>query len=77
MGGRTTFTQKTRTTAASLLGDKFDLAQCGSVINEATLKGRRPFPKKVLRGFLKSHLYTLSHRTERLTPDANSLMNLS
>jgi hypothetical protein len=45
-------------------GDKFDLAQCGLVVNEATLKGRRPLLKKVLRGFLKSHLYTLSHRTE-------------
>jgi ABC-type nitrate/sulfonate/bicarbonate transport system substrate-binding protein len=45
-------------------GDKFDLAQCGLVVNESTLKSRRPFLKNVLRGFLKSHLYTLSHRAE-------------
>ncbi len=45
-------------------GDKFDLAQCGLVVNESTLKNRRPFLKNVLRGFLKSHLYTLSHRPE-------------
>jgi ABC-type nitrate/sulfonate/bicarbonate transport system substrate-binding protein len=45
-------------------GDKFDLAQCGLVVNESTLKTRRPFLKNVLRGFLKSHLYTLSHRAE-------------
>jgi len=45
-------------------GDKFDLAQCGLVINEATIKTNRQFLKKVLRGFLKSHLYTLSHRAQ-------------
>lgn len=45
-------------------GDKFDLAQCGLVVNDTTLKTRRQFLKKVLRGFLRSHLYTLSHRAE-------------
>jgi ABC-type nitrate/sulfonate/bicarbonate transport system substrate-binding protein len=45
-------------------GDKFDLAQCGLVVHESTLKTRRPFLKSVLRGFLKSHLYTLNHRAE-------------
>lgn len=45
-------------------GDKFDLAQCGLVVNESTLKTRRPFLKNVLRGFLKGHLYTLGHRAE-------------
>jgi ABC-type nitrate/sulfonate/bicarbonate transport system substrate-binding protein len=45
-------------------GDNFDLAQCGLVINESIIKTSRPFLKKVLRGFLKSHLYTLSHRAQ-------------
>lgn len=43
-------------------GDKFDLAQCGLVINESIIKTNRPFLKRVVRGFLKSHLYTLGHR---------------
>lgn len=43
-------------------GDKFDLAQCGLVINESIIKTNRPFLKRVVRGFLKSHLYTLGYR---------------
>jgi hypothetical protein len=43
-------------------GDKFDLAQCGLVINESIIKTSRPLLKRVVRGFLRSHLYTLSHR---------------
>jgi ABC-type nitrate/sulfonate/bicarbonate transport system substrate-binding protein len=45
-------------------GDKFDLAQCGLVVNESTIKTNRRFLKKVLRSFLRSHLYTLSHRAQ-------------
>jgi ABC-type nitrate/sulfonate/bicarbonate transport system substrate-binding protein len=43
-------------------GDKFDLAQCGLVLNESIIKTSRPLLKRVVRGFLRSHLYTLSHR---------------
>jgi ABC-type nitrate/sulfonate/bicarbonate transport system substrate-binding protein len=45
-------------------GDKFDLAQCGLVVSESMLKSKRPFLKKVLRAFLRSHVYTRSNRAK-------------
>jgi ABC-type nitrate/sulfonate/bicarbonate transport system substrate-binding protein len=45
-------------------GDHFDLAQFGLVVNESALETRRPFFKKALRAFLKSHRYTLEHKEE-------------
>lgn len=45
-------------------GDHFDLAQFGLVVQESALETRRPFFKKALRAFLKSHRYTLEHKEE-------------
>lgn len=45
-------------------GDKFDLAQCGLVVSESMLKSKRPLLKKVLRAFLRSHVYTRTQRAK-------------
>jgi ABC-type nitrate/sulfonate/bicarbonate transport system substrate-binding protein len=45
-------------------GDQFELAQFGLIVNESALKNRKPFLKRALRAFVKSHLYTLRHRDE-------------
>jgi ABC-type nitrate/sulfonate/bicarbonate transport system substrate-binding protein len=47
-------------------GDYVDLAQFGLIVNEANLESRRPFMKRVLRAFLKSHLYSLQNREETM-----------
>jgi len=47
-------------------GDHFDLAQFGLVVYEPALETRRPFFKKVLRAFLRSHRYTLEHKEEAM-----------
>lgn len=47
-------------------GDYVDLAQFGLIVNEANLESRRPFMKRVLRAFLKSHLYSLQNREETI-----------
>jgi ABC-type nitrate/sulfonate/bicarbonate transport system substrate-binding protein len=54
-------------------GDKLELAQCGLVVHESTLKTQRPFLNKVVRAFLKSHLYTLSHRAQTVQWFATNL----
>jgi ABC-type nitrate/sulfonate/bicarbonate transport system substrate-binding protein len=43
-------------------GDYFDLAQFGLIVNDSSLETRRPFMKRVLRAFLKSHMYSLQNR---------------
>lgn len=45
-------------------GDYAPLAQFGLVVNESLLKNKRPLLKRVIRAFLKSHLYMLQHRSE-------------
>ena len=45
-------------------GDHFDMAQFGLVVYESALETRRPFFKKLLRSFLRSHRYTLEHKDE-------------
>ena len=45
-------------------GDHGNLAQFGLVIHESSLESRRPLIKRVLRAFLKSHLYSLQNRDE-------------
>jgi NitT/TauT family transport system substrate-binding protein len=45
-------------------GDHGDLAQFGLVIHESSLEARRPLMKRVLRAFLRSHIYTLQNRDE-------------
>ncbi len=47
-------------------GDHFDLAQFGLVVHESALESRRPFLKRVLRAFLKSHRYALEHKDETI-----------
>jgi ABC-type nitrate/sulfonate/bicarbonate transport system substrate-binding protein len=47
-------------------GDYFDMAQFGLVVYEPALETRKPFFKKVLRAFLRSHRYTLEHQEEAL-----------
>jgi hypothetical protein len=47
-------------------GDHVDLAQFGLIVNEASLESRRPFMKRVLRAFLKSHIYSLQNREETM-----------
>ena len=47
-------------------GDYFDLAQFGLIINDSSLETRRPFMKRVLRAFLKSHMYSLQNREETM-----------
>jgi NitT/TauT family transport system substrate-binding protein len=47
-------------------GDHVDLAQFGLIVNEASLESRRPFVKRVLRAFLKSHIYSLQNREETM-----------
>jgi NitT/TauT family transport system substrate-binding protein len=47
-------------------GDYVDLAQFGLIVNEASLESRRPFMKRVLRAFLKSHIYSLQNREETM-----------
>jgi NitT/TauT family transport system substrate-binding protein len=47
-------------------GDYFDLAQFGLIVNDWSLETRRPFMKRVLRAFLKSHLYSLQNREETM-----------
>jgi ABC-type nitrate/sulfonate/bicarbonate transport system substrate-binding protein len=47
-------------------GDYVDLAQFGLIVNEANLESRRPFMKRVLRAFLKSHMYSLQNREETI-----------
>jgi ABC-type nitrate/sulfonate/bicarbonate transport system substrate-binding protein len=47
-------------------GDHFDMAQFGLVVYESALETRKPFFKKVLRAFLRSHRYTLEHKEEAM-----------
>jgi 8-oxo-dGTP pyrophosphatase MutT (NUDIX family) len=47
-------------------GDYFDLAQFGLIVNDSSLETRRPFMKRVLRAFLKSHMYSLQNREETM-----------
>ncbi|HEY3305725.1 MAG TPA: ABC transporter substrate-binding protein [Candidatus Binatia bacterium] len=47
-------------------GDHFDLAQFGLVVHESALETRRPFLKRVLRAFLKSHRYALERKEETM-----------
>jgi ABC-type nitrate/sulfonate/bicarbonate transport system substrate-binding protein len=47
-------------------GDYGDLAQFGLVIHESSLEARRPFMKRVLRAFLRSHIYSLQNRDETM-----------
>lgn len=47
-------------------GDHVDLAQFGLIVNEASRESRRPFMKRVLRAFLKSHIYSLQNREETM-----------
>jgi NitT/TauT family transport system substrate-binding protein len=47
-------------------GNYFDLAQFGLIVNESSLETRRPFMKRVLRAFLKSHIYSLENREETM-----------
>jgi ABC-type nitrate/sulfonate/bicarbonate transport system substrate-binding protein len=47
-------------------GDHGELAQFGLVIHESSLETRRPLMKRVLRAFLKSHLYSLQNRDETI-----------
>ncbi|HEY2986077.1 MAG TPA: ABC transporter substrate-binding protein [Candidatus Binatia bacterium] len=54
-------------------GDRFELAQFGLIVNESSLKSRKPFLKRALRAFVKSHLYTLSHREETVKWVAENL----
>lgn len=45
-------------------GDHGSLAQFGLVIHESSLESRRPLMKRVLRAFLRSHLYSVQNRDE-------------
>ena len=47
-------------------GDHVDLAQFGLIVHESSLETRRPFMKRVLRAFLKSHMYSLQNREETM-----------
>lgn len=47
-------------------GDHFDLAQFGLIVHETSLENRRPFMKRVLRAFLKSHVYAVQNREETM-----------
>jgi len=47
-------------------GDHFDLAQFGLIVHESNLESRRPFMKRVLRAFLKSHVYSVQNREETM-----------
>jgi ABC-type nitrate/sulfonate/bicarbonate transport system substrate-binding protein len=47
-------------------GDHFDLAQFGLVVHESALESRRPFLKRVLRAYLKSHRYALERKEETI-----------
>jgi ABC-type nitrate/sulfonate/bicarbonate transport system substrate-binding protein len=47
-------------------GDHFDLAQFGLIVHEANLESRRPFMKRVVRAFLKSHAYAVQNREESM-----------
>jgi ABC-type nitrate/sulfonate/bicarbonate transport system substrate-binding protein len=42
-------------------GDYAELAQFGLVVHEVSLKTKRSFLKRVVRAFLRSHLYTLQN----------------
>src|ERR1043166_2011314 len=54
-------------------GDYIDLAQFGLIIHESSLESRRPLMKRVLRAFLKSHIYSVQHREETMKWVANNL----
>ena len=45
-------------------GDYFDMAQFGLIVHESSLETRRPLMKRVLRAFLRSHMYSLQNREE-------------
>jgi NitT/TauT family transport system substrate-binding protein len=45
-------------------GDHFDLAQFGLVVHESALETRKPYLKRVLRAYLKSHRYALEHKED-------------
>ena len=47
-------------------GDHIDLAQFGLIVHESSLEARRPLMKRVLRAFLKSHMYSLQNREETM-----------
>jgi ABC-type nitrate/sulfonate/bicarbonate transport system substrate-binding protein len=47
-------------------GDYIDLAQFGLIVHESSLETRRPLIKRVLRAFLKSHIYSVQHRDETM-----------
>jgi NitT/TauT family transport system substrate-binding protein len=47
-------------------GDHVDMAQFGLIVHESSLETRRPFMKRVLRAFLKSHMYSLQNREETM-----------
>ncbi|MEA2658591.1 MAG: NitT/TauT family transport system substrate-binding protein [Candidatus Binatota bacterium] len=42
-------------------GDYAELAQFGLIVHDANLKNKRPFLKRIVRAFLKSHLYALQN----------------
>jgi NitT/TauT family transport system substrate-binding protein len=47
-------------------GDYIDLAQFGLIVHESSLETRRPLMKRVLRAFLRSHIYSVQHREETM-----------
>ena len=47
-------------------GDHIDMAQFGLIVHESSLEARRPFMKRVLRAFLRSHMYSLQNREETM-----------
>ena len=47
-------------------GDHIDMAQFGLIVHESSLETRRPLMKRVLRAFLKSHMYSLQNREETM-----------
>lgn len=45
-------------------GDHAELSQFGLVVHESTTQNKRPLLKRILRAFLKSHLYAMHNRKE-------------
>lgn len=45
-------------------GDHAELSQFGLVVHESTLRNKRPFLKRVLRAFLKSHMFAVQNKKE-------------
>jgi NitT/TauT family transport system substrate-binding protein len=54
-------------------GDHFNLARFGLIVHETSLETRKPFMKRVLRAFLKSHVYSVQNREETMKWVLNNL----